>query len=233
MTHLLHCRISLHLCDQRFLFGRTHFGDQQQNSMFNLWARRSVFVCALTLWCRRSFVKMLGVLLRHSLRKCPIFPHLKRALHSFEAWLSRLQCLQGPLELFLLSFGWLEFVFWRLGPSQLLSRLLAFCPPFEFFWNRTVRFPRESVLFEREGWLRFGVLFRCREASWLGLGLAFLNPSVSFRTSSSIHSLAGGSGVSREIAFTLVSAILLLMGLLSLFPGKNSIPWQGLEHHQL
>ena len=68
---------------------------------FNLRAWRSVFVCALTLWRRRSQFKLLGVLFRHSLRKCPIFPHyLKHALHSFEAWFSRSQCLQGPLELF-------------------------------------------------------------------------------------------------------------------------------------
>ena len=65
----------------------------------NLWAWESVSVCALTLWRRRSQFKMLGVLLRHSLRKCPIFPHLKHALDSFQAWFLRLQCLQGPLEL--------------------------------------------------------------------------------------------------------------------------------------
>ena len=148
------------------------------------------------------------------MRKCPFFPHLKHALHSFEAWLSRLQCLQGPLELFLLSFGRLGFVFWGFDPRQLLSQLLVFRHPFEFFWNRTVRVPWESVLFDRKGWLRFGVLLRCRDPSWLGLGLAFLNHSVSVRTSSSIHSLAGGSGVSREIAFTLVSAIWLVDGTL-------------------
>ena len=70
-----------------------------------------------------------------------------------------------------------------------------------------MRFPWESVLLDREGWLRFGVLFRCRETSWFGLGVAFLNPSVSVRKNSSIRSLVEGSGVSREIAFTVVSGI--------------------------
>ena len=87
--------------------------------------------------------------------------------------MSRLQCLEGPLELFLLSFGRLEFVFWRLDPRQLLSRLFVFPPPFEIFWNRIVRVPWETVLFDRKGWLRFGVLFRCREISWFGLGMPF------------------------------------------------------------
>ena len=142
-------------------------------------------------------LSLINMLLRHSLRKCPIFPHLKHALHSFEAWLSPLQCLQGHLELLLLSSGGLEFVIWRLDPRQLLSRLLVFRPPFEFFWNRTVRVFWESMLFDRKGWLLFGVLLRCRDPSWLGLGMAFLNPSISVRTSSSIHSLAhcvGGNG---------------------------------------
>ena len=60
--------------------------------------------------------------------------------------------------------------------------------------------------------MRFSVLFRCRETSWLDLGMAFLNPSVSVRTSSSIRSLVGGSGVPREIAITQVSTILLVDG---------------------
>ena len=60
--------------------------------------------------------------------------------------------------------------------------------------------------------MRFGVILCCRDPPWLGLGMEFLIPSVSVRTSSSIHSLVGGSGVSREIAFTLVSAILLVDG---------------------
>ena len=179
---------------------------------FNLWAWRSVFVCALTLRRRRSQFKLLGVLLRHSLRKCPIFPHLKHALHSFEAWFSRLQCLQGPSELFWVLLGRLGVYFRRLGPRRLLSRPLLFLLSFELFWKRTVRVPCELVLFDREGWLRFGVLFGCRETSGFHLGMVFLNPSVSVRKSSSIHSLVGGSGVSREIAFTLASAILLADG---------------------
>ena len=42
--------------------------------------------------------------------------------------------------------------------------------------------------------------------------MALLNPSISLRTSSSIHSLVDGSGASLEIAFTLVSAILFVDG---------------------
>ena len=124
----------------------------------------------------------------------------------------RLQCLQGPLELFLLSVGRLEFVFWRLDQRQFLSRLLVYRRTFELFWNWTVQVPWESVLFDREGWSRFGVLFCCRETSWLGLGMAFLNASASVRTSSSIHSLVEGSGTLRKIAFTLVLAISLVDG---------------------
>ena len=233
MTHLLHCRISLDYAIKNFHLKELTSVINNSNQCFNLWAWRSVFVCALTLWRRRSQFKLLGVLLRHSLRNCPISPHLRHALQSFEAWFLRLQCLQGPLELFSVLLGRLGFEFRRLGPRRLFSRPLLFLLSFKIFWRRTVRVPCESVLFDPEGWLRLGVLFRCREASGFGLGMAVLNPPDSVRTISSIHSFVGCSGVSREIAFTLLSAILLVDGLLSQFPGRNSIPRPGLEHHQL
>ena len=57
-----------------------------------------------------------------------------------------------------------------------------------------------------------GVLLRSQELSCFCLGIPFSNLPVMVRTSQSTNSLVEGSGVSREIAFTLVSATLLVDG---------------------
>ena len=93
-----------------------------------------------------------------------------------------------------------------------LGRCFFFFFHLTYFGNGQFGFFRNRHRWIEKAGCDLAPYFALRILLFFGWGMAFLNPFVSVRTSSSIHSLVDGSGASREIAFSLVSAILLLDG---------------------